>query len=368
MNQMLFNQKTSQSTPIERSRPMRILMICGLYTMPYRIMRCAAAAGADIYIVGNELSTGFRHSRIPKKFVLSPIAFDGSATPEMLEEINRYIAEFDIDMVIAGDAMATRSLTGLRSHIKAPCFPMPSLEQFDTLNNKWIFTQMCGELGIPCPASRLFETREDLLRAIEVGEVKLPSMAKALSMNASHGIYKLDTENARATVASIEYSPILVQDFIPGADIGASIYCEGGEIRSFILHILKRATYTAFDNESVRDALTRIARKAKIDGVYNFDMRLAADGRIYYLECNPRFFYKINLSMLAGINFVQAGLPGGATQATVPSGTRVSEPKAFLAMLPTPWRLIRRDFTSLAYFLSDPIPYVRELLRIEYEA
>ena len=41
-------------------------------------------------------------------------------------------------------------------------------------------------------------------------------------------------------------------------------------------------------------------------------MILTPDGAVHYLECNPRFFYKINLSMIAGVNFVAHGLPHSA--------------------------------------------------------
>ena len=118
----------------------------------------------------------------------------------------------------------------------------------------------------------------------------------------------------------------------------------------------------------MRENIGKIMRHMGVDGVYNFDMRLTEDGRILYLECNPRFFFKINLSMLAGINFVQAGLSyGDPAKTSLPPQTNVRMPKAIAVTMPTPWKLTRRDFGALAYLYSDPLPYFREMLRYEYE-
>jgi predicted ATP-grasp superfamily ATP-dependent carboligase len=359
-------ETTSQQ---RRARPLRVLMVCSLFTMAYRIMRCTEATGAEVYVLGNEASKGFRYSLACKQFLLSHVPIDGSASQDVLDEINRTIQRFKIDVVIAGDAPGTRTVCGLKDKLGAPCFPYPSLEQFDFLNNKWYFTQMCAELGVATPPSRLFTSKNELLRALDAGELTFPCMSKALSMEGNHGIHKLYAQSARVTIETIDYFPVLVQDFIPGEDIGTSVYCENGVVKSYILHILKRATYTTFHDDSVRDAVTKIMKKMGCSGVYNFDMRMTDDGKIYYLECNPRLFFKSNLSMLAGINFVQAGLPGcGKPPAELPNGTAARRPKALaLTLLTAPWKVTRRDFATLWYMLSDPLPYFREMLRLEWE-
>jgi len=100
------------------------------------------------------------------------------------------------------------------------------------------------------------------------------------------------------------------------------------------------------------------------DGVYNFDMIAADDGSIYFLECNPRFFYSIDLAMLAGINFVALGLDDNAAPVPhrVPHGTAVRRPEAVLTS-PRCWpRLTRRDWAAARYAYSDPIPYLLDLI------
>lgn len=350
------------------ARP-RVLLVSALISMPYRVMRCAIDAGADVYVLGNALSACLAHSRYCKKFVATDVPITGEADPQLANEINRWVSWFGIDMVLAGDVQATRSLIAMRGKIDANLFPMPTLEQFDRLNNKWFFTQMCGELGIKTPRSRTIADAEQLRAELIAGRIALPAIAKPINHDGSLGVIRLDPDNALAQTVKIDYGPIIVQEFIEGRDIGASVYCERGEIKAFIAHELRRATYRSLDDPNIYRTLAKIASHMGIDGVFNFDMRLAPDGTVHYLECNPRFFFKINLSMLAGVNFVRMGLNATGRAVTAPKpGAAVRMPKALAeAVLKAPWTITTRDLKMLWYLWGDPISSLRETLGIDWE-
>jgi predicted ATP-grasp superfamily ATP-dependent carboligase len=351
-----------------RGRP-RVLLVSSLISMPYRVMRVAQAAGAEIYVLGNAKSACLKYSRYCKQFVLTEVPITGEAEPRLVGEINRWVGWFGIDLVMPGDVQATRSLIAVRDRLAAPCFPMPNLEQFDRLNDKWFFTGLCGELGVPTPKSWYFADAAELHGAVAAGRLPLPAIAKPINHDGSLGVIKLDADDALTQIQKIDYAPLIVQEFIAGRDIGASVYCERGEIKAFIAHELKRATYSSLDDQRILAALTRVMGRMGVDGVYNFDMRLAPDGTIYYLECNPRFFFKINLSMLAGINFVAMGLARATNLPAAPSpGAAVRMPKALAAAaLFMPWKISRRDLAMLWYFWGDPISSAREALGIDWE-
>ena len=350
------------------TKPVRALMICNLFTLPYRVMRCAHAAGAHVWALGNQGAHGLQYSRYCQKFIRAENEFDGTPRPGAAEEINRYVQELDIDLVMAGDAPSTRTLIALQHAVRARCFPMPDLSWFDTLNNKWEFTKICRRLDIRCPPTRLLPDREAALAEITAGRQRMPAIAKPLSLEGGHGVIKLDYAGFDQQIKAVTYTPVLLQDFIEGEDIGASVYCQSGRVLSFIAHKLARKTYTVFHSNEIRDAVTRIMAYAGSDGVYNFDMRRTVDGRIFFLECNPRFFYKINLSMVAGINFAQPGIArGAALPDLVPDGRRVRMPLAFAADLCKPWTLSFRDLAMMRYLYSDPVSMVREWLRIDWE-
>jgi hypothetical protein len=346
----------------------RVLIVSSLISLPYRVMRVAHDAGAEVCVLGNDMSRGLKYSRFCAYFAATRLSITGEADAALAGEINRWVRALGIDMVLPGDAQATRSLIAMRDTIKAPCFPMPNLEQFDTLNNKWLFTKLCRELGILTPQSWVVEDAARLRAEIAAGRIPLPAIAKPINHDGSLGVIKLEASNALDAIGKIDYAPIIVQEFIDGRDIGASIYCTGGKIEAFIAHELKRATYSALGGEGILTCLARIATRTGIDGCYNFDMRLAPDGKIYYLECNPRFFFKIALSMLAGVNFVRPGLNTlTASPARPARGASVRLPKALLATLITPWKITKRDLKTLGYYVRDPISNLREMAGIDWE-
>jgi predicted ATP-grasp superfamily ATP-dependent carboligase len=292
----------------------------------------------------------------------------GERSPLLAEQINRCVRELEIEMVVAAGSRATRALIASADMVEAPCFPMPNLEQFDFLNNKWKFTNACITHGITCPHSRLFAGRSEVLESFKQGSIKFPAIVKPLSEDGGHGVFRLDASNAASQIERIDYAPVILQDFIEGEDIGASVFCERGQIKAFIANRFRKGVYRTLAASTVFEAFSRILGPMEVDGVYHVDMKLAPDGTIYFLECNPRFYFKIGLSMMAGINFVHCGLEKDAcVPFSVQPGTEVKRPWATAICLPRPWMIGRRDIAMLWSLLSDPIPFVRESLRIDWD-
>ena len=157
------------------SRPIRLLMVATLFAMPYRVMRCAQASGAEVYVLGNEGAWLLRFSRYCRRFFLTESIIHGDRDEALALEINHVVREFGITMVMPGDAPSTRALIACRDLIEAPCFPLPSLEQFDALNNKWAFAQLCEDLGIRIPSDTPSARCCDARPADRDGPARLPA-------------------------------------------------------------------------------------------------------------------------------------------------------------------------------------------------
>ena len=309
---------------------------------------------------------GLRYSAHCKEFALSGRPIDGRLDPDLAREINNCVKKLGIDIVLPGDAASTRSLIAARDLIETKCFPMPGLAEFDTLNNKWEFINICKSLGITCPNTSLFANAEQLGERIQDGSIALPLIAKPLGMDGGRGTITLRQATYQKQLLTIRYRPILVQEIIEGEDIGASVFCEQGEIVTFIAHRYHHATYSTFFDEAIYRDITKLMQRVKVDGVINFDMRLTPKGQVFYLECNPRFFFKIAMSMLAGINFVVPGLGGRPNDfpARLDQPAVVRFPKAMLASLYAPKEL-RGSWKVLKFLFSDPVPYLRDELGLE---
>lgn len=365
-----------RSHPVELEQPsvivrtQRLLLVADAFQLAYRVLRCARATGAEVYILGNPGATALRFSRHCRRFFPSACIIHGQRDPALALEINCLVREYGISLVLPADAPSTRSLIAIRDLVQAPCFPLPSLAEFDLLNDKWAFAGLCQQLDIPHPRSTLFADTTALAAAISAGGVEFPLVAKPLSMSGGVGLVLFDGTDTDERLRTINYQPILVQEFIPGQTIGSSVYAHRGKIEAFIAHHYQRRVYTAFPDHRIYSDLEKIVAHRALTGVYNFDMILRPDGAVYYLECNPRFFYKINLSMIAGVNFVAHGLVHGGHCSgstvngdTIEDKVRVRFPEALLLSL-LHGRPTARDWAMAAYLYSDPWPYLFEKLHL----
>jgi hypothetical protein len=345
------------------SRPYNVLMLSDHFRFAYRILRCFDAAGAKVHVLGGKNSRGLRFSLSCASFRERVNGYCGDLAP-LIQEVNATIAQLDVDLVVSGEHFMMRTLIVMSPALNAPCFPMVTIEQFDLLNNKWRFTQLCKSLGIRCPGSQLFANISSLSCAVKSGEISIPFVAKPLDFDGSRGVLSVFRANDLRKLDSIQYSPIIVQEFVSGVDIAASVYCDHGEIKAFTVHRLKRGTYFTFESDEIRAGIEKIVDATKAHGVMNFDMRVGSGGAVYWLECNPRFFFWTHMALLAGVPFVEFGLPDWPVSgsSTLPTGTNVRSFKAAAAELARPWRLTKRDFGYLRFVLADPIPWVRETL------
>lgn len=358
-----------RALPQERlvEAPNVLLVVAAQFSLPYRALRCLAQAGANVVVLGGGAARGLRTSRYCRGFIPCESGIDGRSSAELSLEINRAIAAHSIDMVVAGDPPATRALIANSAVLDAPCFPMPSLEAFDLLNDKWRFTKLCEEIGIACPKSWLFSNNWQLIDEIDRGALSLPIIAKPLSEDASRGCISVEKKKDVKRIAKISYRPIIVQEFIAGADIGTSIFCRNGQIEAFLVHSYMRSTYTAYSDAAIYSSLAKIARHLRLNGIFNFDMRLTAGGEVFFLECNPRVFFKCAMSMVAGINFLGLGLPMERRPEAADLRSRVAFqfPRNILRLFLTPWKFNKGTRKVVSFTLADPVPHLREILGLE---
>ena len=340
-------------------------MLATEFKLPYRALRCAQAAGARIFVLGTPPAKGLSFSRYCKAFIQARRPLDGELDPDLATEINAHVERLGIDMVMATDAHALRSLILIRDQLVAACFPTPSLETFDLLNDKARFTGLCRTLGVNCPRSRVFASPSAVNQAIEAGALELPAIIKPLRMDGGAGCFTLRGPTARDRLSRVFYRPVLVQDLIDGDDISASVYCEAGEVLASVVYAYKAGIYRTFVEPAILTEIGRITAHLKADGIYNFDIVRSRGGEVFFLECNPRMFFTMNMSMLAGLNFVAAGLPGRRQPPLSLPPRTIYFPGSILASLSRYWRMGGNVWPGMKFSLADPIPYLRERLGFE---
>jgi predicted ATP-grasp superfamily ATP-dependent carboligase len=152
--------------------------------------------------------------------------------------------------------------------------------------------------------------------------------------------------------AAVDYAPILVQEFIDGEDRSISIFCQGGEVKKEVVYSHPEGIFHFHDEPDLSRRVRELAGAMKLDGVINFDARVDRNGKIWLIECNPRFFFSMDAIMIAGINFADIE----ANTRTVFDPSRdVKLPRAALKDVLRLRLPAREDRKMLAHWLGDPL-------------
>lgn len=337
-----------------------ILLLAHSHHAPYRVMRCAAAAGAKVYVFGTVESKALAASRYCAGF--RDFTFDPAPTEEIaVARIEAFAQAHAIDMILPADAVTTRFLATIRAQLTTPVFPIPDLATFDALATKDRFMDFCRAHGIRHPQGRLLVNREALLAALVNDCIRLPSILKPINRWGSVGVVRVDKDNARSVAANIDYAPILAQDYIEGEDRSISIFARKGRIAKQVTYCYPDGAFTFAHEPELARIVGDIARDLKLDGVFNFDARIETDGTVWLLECNPRFFFTMDAAMIAGANFAKIEDAGDSIIGVPDGGLR--QPPALLKHLARGRAPNRRDWNMLVHWLKDPLYFARAILR-----
>ncbi len=338
--------------------PKRVLLLAENLRLPYRVLRCAAACFDDIYVLGAPGAVKLGTSKHCRRYFDLGESF-GSFDPASVERINAICASYDIGQVLPSCAVTARYLSLHGRALHARHYPVPSVAVFDQLDDKWRFAALCVSLGVPCPRTRCVPTIGDLLGAGGGEALRFPLVLKPLSLWGSLGVRRID--RAEDLPARFEHTPILVQDFVPGEDVCAFFVCREGAVVASVQYRRAESRVVFIHDEEIDRNARLIIDHTAYDGVIGFDVRRTPDGRIHFIECNPRFWYRIHLALIAGTNFVEAGFrakDAAVDRAKAGRSADVLAHRDILLHLLLPWRLNRHDRALLRYLASDPIPMV----------
>ena len=342
---------------------MDVLLLSEGSHFAYRVLKTAVAAGARVHVLASPKARMLGWSRRTASLSWADRPFALEDAEPLTRQINQVIAQRGIECVVAGDAPTTRFMIGVADRLEAPIFPSPDLATFELLNDKWRFNQLAAELGLPCPASRLFADRDELARAHQAGELPGPGIVKPLSQSGGAGVHRLDEAAFDAVCARINYAPILWQSFIPGPQWDVSAFCRDGEVVAFSVRRRARGEFIFRDSPELRRQTAILARRLNISGILDFD--IIADEeltQVSWLECNPRVFFSIDFVAAAGVNMIALGL-GQEAPAPALAPAPAERIRKFTAMARALMRgeaLAAPDVRMLLADLSDPAMFLRD--------
>lgn len=336
------------------------LMIAFAFTLPYHVLRTAAAAGVRVHVLGSGPSAAIRASRHCASYRRSQLRWDADPDPDMLlAEICAVARQRSIDVVFPSDDVSTRLLAAIRDRLPVPSTPLPDLAMFDRLNDKGNFTRYALDHGVRVPECWLYDRTEALRRDLADGRLALPVTVKPTNRSGSAGVIHIRDQREMAQLAAVDYRPILVQRHIVGETIGISAICRDGRVLAHATQRRDERRFELFANPDLVRNVERLAASVRLNGPANFDAVLEeSSGLAYIVECNPRFWYTIYLPMILGLNFVAVALGAGNAPPGPPATLEKAEASlALRSTLTRLWRASRADRAVAAYHLCDPLIY-----------
>ena len=342
--------------------PRRALLLSNADELSYRVMRCVTAAGLEAHVLGATESTAWRLARSKYCRSFEGVPAVDFATGAAVKRVNALTRSRSIDIVIATDPASTRFLVSHADSIEARHFPVLDAPTFERLVNKDGFASVCRELHLPHPETEICQAAEEALALLDSRPDKT-LIVKPTDAYASHGVWKLvpGEAGARERLRALSYTPIVMQDFIEGSDLHVLLLCDAGRIAASITYQLGPTEFRIIDDDDVLLLMERISSALSLNGPIGFDMRRDTQGRLWLIECNPRFTHEGSLMcFLSGYSIVGEYLSPGTLPSRAPPAT------VHHAKLLRPWTLVAADRRHTRYLLSDARPNVLQACREFY--
>ena len=333
-----------------------LILAAGDWRLEYRVLRCAKACFDEVYVLGTRGAERLKLSLFSSGFVRLSGTFDDLGSLTTIRQINDFCERKAIDYILPGDAETTAFLASYGPFLLVPHYPVPPRDVFDRLNDKWRFSGVCADLKIPHPATQHFASGDEFAAWAAQGHLSYPTVIKPLSMNAGKGVKKLDSISD--IPAGIKYAPLIAQAYVPGQDYCAFFLCQNGRISRAVSYVKDKKGITFLNDPKITRQAQTIIEHFHYDGVIGFDIRRQENGDFWFIECNPRFWIRMELALIIGIDFIY---PDHAETNDVYANEPLSEtipilsPRNLIKSLIRPWKLSRHEFGVLSYLARDPV-------------
>lgn len=276
------------------------------------ILRCLSDVRIRTCVMGISKFHPIRLSRYCDNYVTYKLQDLLEDDNDIINNINNYCVQQKIDIVMPAGIEATLFVSEIRDRITtAKVFPLAKLETLKILNNKWNFGELMNKNGISCPKTILITDMGQLESLV----LEFPIIIKQLELESGKGVAKLNSYEELETYiySKNEFSrlPLLIQEYIPGLDMGINVLAKNGKIIAWSIQRYRSNTnITEFIKDlNILNIGRQIVSCCNYTGVANIDMRFDdRDNSIKVTECNPRFWGSVDISLLSGVNFAYLGI------------------------------------------------------------
>ena len=260
---------------------------------------------ANIHVIGNDSTRSIRWSLLCDHWTGHSLSSDEDL--ELLSILQSICARERPARIIAVDCEAARALNRLRPFLPAPLAPMPSSDHLTMLEDKWQFHRLCQLTGLPTPLTLRFDNKRALRYEVLTSILGKTFVIKPSNMAGSQGVRiirnKAMFESEILTSEDYQFSPLLVQEYIPGEDIDISLLAVKGEVMTLATQQVAGSVVRFVSQPQMETMATTLCAALGYDGVMHIDARIdRSTGRIWLIESNPRFWASLTAAGVGSLH------------------------------------------------------------------
>jgi predicted ATP-grasp superfamily ATP-dependent carboligase len=287
--------------------PPRALVLGIVPSLTWTVTRCLARAGMRPVVLGWHRVSPMLLTPDCTYVPLREVRWDdGELEPRVLDQVETACRAHRIDRVVPVDFSSVFLFSRHGASFRAaPVTAVPDASTMLELHNKWNFSRAIEQLGLLQPRTHV----ADRLEALVDSPLPYPIITKPLDRWASvgfqihHGRAELLQKVARGELQA--RFPLLVQEYIPGRDVGFAFIARHGKLVAYTaFEQPQRGVRRHFDAPELRDAVAKLLAARRYHGVGEIDARQdPSRGEYRLLEINPRFWASALYAEHAGMNF-----------------------------------------------------------------
>jgi len=309
-----------------------------------------------------------RRSKYCDTFVAAPPDFFESAPEDAGAILTEIARRCGATLAVGADPSGVRLLSAASAHTGVSCFPTPSRDVYDTLNNKWTFYLFCVQAGLPVPRTTLIEQFD--VATIDRVFAEFPDrfIVKPLEGEGGQGVVCISRreELSRLILDNPGYpgGPWIAQEFIDGEDVDLSLLAVNEQV------VLEATQRRIADTRVVEfipcPQLTAMADRfvaaSHYNGLAHIDARTdSRTGAVLLVECNPRPWASIANALFCGMDFFGYDFTAPSAPRRLESGRSITRHRPYRVRVL--WAVskmgpIRPSLHCLVAVMSDPLSLI----------
>jgi D-aspartate ligase len=288
-----------------------VLIPDGESPLLFNLLNCfSQVKGVDVYVMSNLEHSSFKVSSRIKKYIYNPKT---NTETDWVSNINKEVSRFNIDVVLPIDENGIRILIKHKNLIpNNKLVALASYENFNIAINKGVLTaymnktQIQKSNNVVVKPGGLFDDEK----------IKFPVLIKpTVNSGGGVGITKFySREELEKYFINNKFEiDYLVEEYLSGYNICCNVFCIEGTILASTIHKGLMKGNREFGpsvgleflyEDDLYQIIKTLMKSLNWSGVANIDLiyeEIAKEFRV--IEINPRVWYNVEASALAGVNF-----------------------------------------------------------------